>query len=39
MVKNACQGHISVVDRSDTDVQVVRYIPLSSWFRPKFPSG
>ena len=22
-----------------SDVQVVRFIPVSSWFRPKFPSG
>ena len=21
------------------DVQIVRFIPLSSWFSPKFPSG
>ena len=38
MVNNAWQGHIFVVARSDTDVQIVRYIPLSSWFPPKFPS-
>ena len=25
-----------MVARSDTDVQIVRYIPLSSWFLPKF---
>ena len=31
---SAWQGHIFVVARSDTDVQIVRYIPLSL-----FPSG
>ena len=38
MVNHACQGHIFVVARSDTDVQFFRYIPLSSWFPSKFPS-
>ena len=28
-----------MVARSDTYVQIVRYIPLGSWFSPKFPSG
>ena len=38
MVNHAWQGHIFVVVRSDTDVQIVRDIPLSSWFPPLFPS-